>query len=182
MRRCGRGRGHRRRVRRRDASPATGGLPAVMDERYVLLYGSCAAVVSTARISDRVEDAGQVGVRLPGSDRCFGWESRANGRTTAATVPAATRRATAKIAPVRASALSGYRDRTATALTVPGSGVTIRVRHRPRARNQGQRIADSHATSVILAGRCPPAPERRPTDQGRARWFRLACIRVRTCV
>lgn len=79
--------------------------------------------------------------------------------------PAATRRATAKIAPVRAGALSGYRDRTATALTVPGSGVTIPVRHRPRARNQGQRIADSHATSVSLAGRCPPGHERGPTSQ-----------------
>jgi hypothetical protein len=107
----------------------------------------------------------QLKLRLAGSDRRFGWELRANGRTTAVTVPAATRRAAAMIAPVQASALSGYRDRTATALTVLGSGVTIPVRHRPRARNQGQRIAASHATSVILAGRCPPAHERRRTAQ-----------------
>jgi pimeloyl-ACP methyl ester carboxylesterase len=39
---------------------------------------------------------------------------------------------------------------------VHGCRVTIPIRHRPRARNQGQRIAESHATSDILAGRCPP--------------------------
>ena len=56
---------------------------------------------------------------------------------------------------------------------MPACGVTIPVRHRPRAGNQGQRTADSHAISY--SGRPVPPRSLPPFRSGRnAAWISVA--------
>jgi hypothetical protein len=86
----------------------------------------------------------------------------------------------AKIAPVLGSAPRGYRERTATSLYSAGRR-TVPARSRPRDGNQGQRFADSHATSAILPDRCPQGMTRGPIPlKGRTRGFAWARTSVRT--